>query len=98
MFHRYSIPNGNNGRHNVSRSVELLSREESETPRVRAPSSRFKCLVWSFFAIITFFIAGAKYYFRTVSFLTLIFFEKQNLHYVLIFQRCFDVILMCLLG
>lgn len=55
----------------VSQSMEVLGNEQHHTvtPRQTTSStSKLKCLVWAFFAIATFFIAGAKYYFHGVRF------------------------------
>ncbi|KAK9739301.1 hypothetical protein QE152_g9144 [Popillia japonica] len=52
---------------NIARSVTLLpSRDNvSVTPRsINTPTTGLKCGVWAFFAMVTFFIAGAKFYFH----------------------------------
>lgn len=53
---------------NVARSVEMVDTGQSQVTRHNvSPTSRLKCGVWIFFALVTFFLAGAKYYFHGVS-------------------------------
>ncbi|KAI4457080.1 deleted in oral cancer 1/cdk2-associated protein 1 [Holotrichia oblita] len=52
---------------NIARSVTLLPTRDnvSVTPRtINTPTTGLKCGVWAFFAMVTFFIAGAKFYFH----------------------------------
>lgn len=53
----------------VNNSMQGLANEQSQnqtvtTGRANTPTAKLKCGVWAFFAILTFFIAGAKYYFH----------------------------------
>ncbi|KAJ8923038.1 hypothetical protein NQ315_001586 [Exocentrus adspersus] len=50
----------------MGRSLEIIS--PSHTPRHNnSPTSKLKCGVWIFFAVVTFFLAGAKYYFHGIN-------------------------------
>lgn len=53
---------------NVARSVEMVDTGQSQVTRHNvSPTSRLKCGVWIFFALVTFFLAGAKYYFHGIN-------------------------------
>ncbi|GJQ81763.1 hypothetical protein Trydic_g310 [Trypoxylus dichotomus] len=71
------LPNNNNNNSNanvvssveqtnnaVNRSMTLLPSRDSGSVSPSAPNTGLKCGVWAFFAIVTFFIAGAKFYFH----------------------------------
>ncbi|KAG5890766.1 hypothetical protein JTB14_016503 [Gonioctena quinquepunctata] len=52
----------------VGRSSEMLG--PGHTPRIRnnvSPTSKLKCGMWIFFALVTFFLAGAKYLFHGIN-------------------------------
>jgi len=54
----------------MGRSLEMISAGQTHTPcprRNSTPTAKLKCGVWAFFAIVTFFLAGAKYYFHGVN-------------------------------
>lgn len=52
----------------ATRSSEMVDSEESPaTRRNVSPTSKLKCGVWIFFAVVTFFLAGAKYYFHGIN-------------------------------
>ncbi|KAH0811684.1 hypothetical protein GEV33_011108 [Tenebrio molitor] len=54
----------------MGRSLEMITTGQIHTPTPRrnsTPTAKLKCGVWVFFAIVTFFLAGAKYYFHGVS-------------------------------
>ncbi|XP_044252955.1 uncharacterized protein LOC123003945 [Tribolium madens] len=54
----------------MGRSLEIITTGQIHTPTPRrhgTPTAKFKCGVWVFFAIVTFFLAGAKYYFHGVN-------------------------------
>ncbi|XP_022916217.1 uncharacterized protein [Onthophagus taurus] len=48
----------------LNRSNDVLSHSSSALPRETSSTAKIKCGVWAFFAIITFFIALAKFYFH----------------------------------
>ncbi|XP_068913505.1 uncharacterized protein [Tenebrio molitor] len=54
----------------MGRSLEMITTGQIHTPTPRrnsTPTAKLKCGVWVFFAIVTFFLAGAKYYFHGVN-------------------------------
>ncbi|VEN53426.1 unnamed protein product [Callosobruchus maculatus] len=49
-------------------SLEMVATAQNPTTRTRAsPTSKLKCGVWIFFALVTFFLAGSKYYFHGIN-------------------------------
>ncbi|XP_056638257.1 uncharacterized protein LOC130446197 isoform X1 [Diorhabda sublineata] len=51
----------------VTRSSEMVDSGQSPATRHVSSTSKLKCGVWIFFAIVTFFLAGAKYYFHGIN-------------------------------
>lgn len=54
----------------MGRSLEMITAGQSHTPTPRrneTQTAKLKCGVWIFFAVVTFFLAGAKYYFHGVG-------------------------------
>ncbi|CAH1956524.1 unnamed protein product [Acanthoscelides obtectus] len=49
-------------------SLEMVATAHNPTTRNRhSPTSKLKCGVWIFFALVTFFLAGSKYYFHGIN-------------------------------
>nr|CAH7728420.1 unnamed protein product [Callosobruchus chinensis] len=49
-------------------SLEMVATAHNPTTRSRtSPTSKLKCGVWIFFALVTFFLAGSKYYFHGIN-------------------------------
>ncbi|XP_018561223.1 uncharacterized protein LOC108903494 isoform X2 [Anoplophora glabripennis] len=52
----------------MGRSLEMIAPGHTPTARNNnSPKSKLKCGVWIFFAVVTFFLAGAKYYFHGIN-------------------------------
>ncbi|XP_023012113.2 uncharacterized protein isoform X1 [Leptinotarsa decemlineata] len=64
----YNGSSGNIRIPHVGRSLEMIAPGHTATIRNNvSPTSRMKCGVWIFFALVTFFLAVAKYYFHGIN-------------------------------
>uniref|UniRef100_A0A6P7H3Z7 Uncharacterized protein LOC114345823 n=1 Tax=Diabrotica virgifera virgifera TaxID=50390 RepID=A0A6P7H3Z7_DIAVI len=51
----------------VVRTTEMVDTGTQAARHNISPTSKLKCGVWIFFALVTFFLAGAKYYFHGIN-------------------------------